>query len=306
MADQKDTYGAESKFTGVTMDPDKIIIVGHDTDEVDHPLCDPERLNTPPDEGLIQSIMTHGVKVPVLIRKDGDRVLAVDGRQRIRCAREANKRLRKAGADYLVKLKAVPEDKSNAAPELTKILANEFRREDSAMTKARNAAKLAGYGHTKEAICGCFGISPQTLGNWSRLLACTPEIQTKIEQGEIKPSLGYEIGKLPAKDQNAALASATEADPSVRGAGAVERIKAAGAGRAPSSVPKVWKASKIRDLMMRLGPSEGEVVEFADDNEEIAHALLKVLLGDDPTGKGLKEFPSVHKAVKKTASSETV
>lgn len=70
------------------VEPEKMVLV---TDE-NHPLYDP-RVHLPLRENLVLNIMAHGVKEPILIRKNGDTFEVVDGRQRVKHAIEANKRL---------------------------------------------------------------------------------------------------------------------------------------------------------------------------------------------------------------------
>src|SRR3989337_1776752 len=82
------------------VDPDDLVVIGLDTNAKslnDHYLFD-ATVREPIDETLVASIMTHGIIQPITVQKDGDKILVVAGRRRVRHAREANVRLKKAGA----------------------------------------------------------------------------------------------------------------------------------------------------------------------------------------------------------------
>ena len=90
-----ETYGAEGKTNLLSFDPAKLKLV---TDEK-HPLYDP-RVDLPLSDEMVASIMLKGVVKPIIVWKDPEsgETVVVDGRQRVRNAIEANKRLRKRGA----------------------------------------------------------------------------------------------------------------------------------------------------------------------------------------------------------------
>ena len=89
-----ETYGASGRTNLLMFDPDKIKLI---TDKK-HFLYDP-RVEKPVSEELVASIKYRGVVEPVIVWKDpemGD-TCALDGRQRIKAAQEANKQLKKEG-----------------------------------------------------------------------------------------------------------------------------------------------------------------------------------------------------------------
>lgn len=75
-------------------DPEQLKLV---TDESHH-LYDP-RIHLPIDEAMVKNIMVNGVIEPVIIAKEGQDVIVVDGRQRTKNAIEANKRLTAEGKE---------------------------------------------------------------------------------------------------------------------------------------------------------------------------------------------------------------
>src|SRR5512137_1971108 len=72
-----------------------------------HPLYD-ERVDLPPDEAAVLSIMRHGVIKPITVRKNGYMnggtavIEVMDGRSTVIAAAEANRRLLKAGRDPIL------------------------------------------------------------------------------------------------------------------------------------------------------------------------------------------------------------
>jgi ParB family chromosome partitioning protein len=302
--DSKEAYGAEGKFAGVWMDPDNVEIVGVDVPEDVCPqLADPDRIKDAPSPTLVESVYRHGVKTAITIRKNGTHVLAVDGRQRILAARLANDRLRSEGADEsaLIRIPALPDRSEGLkGAAATLVIANEHRKEDGPVAKARKAQRLREMGHAEEEIQAMFGVSKMTLSNWRNLLQVDPKLLAKVEKGTIPVAVGYQLGKLPEEEQADALAKLLEESGGDASAlkGEKGRKAAAKAAKGESAtVSAKLPAKGVKDLYARLEPTEEEPAE--DDHQVLAHALLAVLLGDDPTGKGLRDFPSVHKVVRR-------
>src|SRR5262249_40534323 len=136
----KAAYEAEGSTNLLLCDPDKLVIIGLDTkDGPEHPLYD-ERIKLAIPEEFILQIMHHGVKTPINVVKDPEtgKVLVKAGRQRVKAAREANKRLRKEGAEPIL-VKAVPERGfSDGAALMESVeIENTFRQEDSPLTRAK-------------------------------------------------------------------------------------------------------------------------------------------------------------------------
>jgi hypothetical protein len=62
-------------------------------------------------------------------------------------------------------------------------------------------------------------------------------------------------------------------------------------------------ANTIRELAAILEPTEDEPL---DEEQSLAHALLRVVLGEDPSGEGLEDYPSVHRLAKRVLRSKAV
>lgn len=200
-----------------SVDPDNLIIVGGDTPDKKSPLYD-ERVNLPVSESLVKNIMVYGVLEPVLVRKNAHEDFeVVDGRQRVRAAREANRRLREAGRDAeIVRVPIVIKRAEGSQLAGMMVSANEIRQEDTPLAKARKASRLIGLGRTEEEIATIFGVTSTTIGNWLRLLNLTPELLSQVEQGNVSAKNAAQVAKAPEEVQRK-IAAKVEAKPTKRG-----------------------------------------------------------------------------------------
>lgn len=177
------------------MEPDKLTIISDPA----HPLYD-ERINLPLDEQLVKNIMVYGVKVPILVRKDGDVMQVVDGRQRVRAAIEANKRLEKEGG-LAVKVRVVLEKGDDAEMVGVGILTNELRQGDSVLTKARKAKRMLDLDPDADKCALVFGVTKVQLNRWLKLLDLDPKVQEAIEKQEIPAMAAVALAELPREKQ---------------------------------------------------------------------------------------------------------
>jgi ParB family chromosome partitioning protein len=183
-------------------DPDTLVMSNDPTD----PLYDP-RMDAPINEHLVLSIMSQGITTPILIKKQGGRPVVIDGRQRVRCAREANRRLREAGADPIT----IPCDlKAGDDIDLYSIslTANEHRLDDDPMTKAAKAARLSNSGKMDEEIAVIFGVSLATVKSWTKLFELAKPVRDAVKAGKIAASAAIKLYGLPEEEQKAALEEA--------------------------------------------------------------------------------------------------
>ena len=184
-----------ARVTTFVIEPERLTLI---TDPA-HPLYD-ERIKLPLDESLVKNIMVYGVKIPVLVRKNGEAIEVVDGRQRVRAAIEANKRLEEAG-NLPVKVKILVEKGSD--PELFGIciLTNELRRGDSVLTKARKAKRMLDLDADEDRCALAFGITKVQLGRWLKLLDLDPKVQKAVEAEEIGATAAAELAELSREKQ---------------------------------------------------------------------------------------------------------
>lgn len=205
------------KLLAYSVDPDDLVIVGGDTPDKKSPLYD-ERVNLPVNESLVKNIMVYGVLEPVLVRKNAhDDFEVVDGRQRVRAAREANRRLREAGRDAeVIRVPIIIKKAEGSQLAGMMVSANEIRQDDTPLAKARKASHLIGLGRTEDEAATIFGVTPQTIGNWLRLLNLTPELLSQVEQGNVSASEASKVAKAPEAVQRK-IAAKVEAAPTQKG-----------------------------------------------------------------------------------------
>lgn len=189
------------------LDPNEPYIIGLDTkDGPEHELWD-ERIKLPLEESMIVNIMAIGVKETCLVRhnKAQGRYEVVDGRRRIMHAREANKRLKKAGEE-LVYVPCMLEAGDEAHMAGVAISLNEIRKDDSTLVKAEKCMRLLqrnGNDHKAAAIR--FGVSVAAIKNWAKVAELTPKVKKAVASGEISASAAAELHGLEKEEQIAKL-----------------------------------------------------------------------------------------------------
>lgn len=184
------------------VDPWKICLVWDDTDsryskecekltspDIDslaaeeHPLYD-DRVLIPRDDRKVATTMKHGITIPIVVRKNGDLVEAVDGRQRVLDARAANLALKKQKEPEL----RVPcvlkrgDDKSVMA---TMVMANELRTPDEVFNKAKKANRLIDRGMDLDEVAAVFQVTTTAVRTWLKLLEMDDAVQKACRNGQV-------------------------------------------------------------------------------------------------------------------------
>lgn len=192
------------------VDPDTLTIIGIDTDDgPEHQLWD-ERIKLDIDESMVLNIMELGVREPVVVvvQGKGDNKLAavVDGRQRVRHAREANKRLLKRGEPALQVPVIAEKGMSEKEQTLLSASLNEIRQDDPVMTKAAKAARMKARGSSFKEIALSFGVTEQTVGLWVNINSLSDTVKKAISDGRITPTAAGQFAGLKPEEQKSALA----------------------------------------------------------------------------------------------------
>lgn len=241
---KKDEKKAKSAMPAeglMRFDPEELTFI----DEKGHPLYDPRRVALPVMEELVLNIMVLGVLEPVLIAKDPEtgKVVVVDGRQRVKAAREANKRLKKQGSP-LVK---VPCIMKKAAPgRLAGMMAGTtIRQDETPLGRAENMAKMRDLGTPEEEIAVFYGVSLPTVKNHLSLLVASAPVRNAVEAGKIGTTAAYKLAKLEPEEQKKRLAEAIEA---AEGA-TTKREKSRARNKAVDSGPKMRRRGEIEELL---------------------------------------------------------
>jgi ParB family chromosome partitioning protein len=166
-----------------------------------HPLFD-ERALWPVSEPLKRSIVAIGIKEQVLVVKDGDRLLVVDGRQRVKAALAANDDLRAYNSPGLVKVPCTI-CRGNELDHLTTAIAtNEIRQDDDVITKCHKLVRYLDLGHDEEEAALAFGVDRAQIRNWLDLAGVAPQVQQAVQNGELSKSAALDEAKKPRAQQS--------------------------------------------------------------------------------------------------------
>ncbi|NBO55129.1 MAG: hypothetical protein EBU84_11175, partial [Actinobacteria bacterium] len=182
------------------VDPYELTIIGLDTDDTKEHHLFQERVYLPVDENLVKNIKVYGIQMPVLVRKDGDKMIVVDGRQRTRAARQACDEAKEAGEHPIrVPVRTVVANDSRATGIM--ISTNELRQDDTILDKALQASRLLSQYGDVEEVAIAFGRTAATIKNWLLLVEADPQVHTCIRAGKLSVTTAIEISRLKREEQ---------------------------------------------------------------------------------------------------------
>jgi hypothetical protein len=196
-----------ASFKGFLLDPDdpRLKIVGLDTDhkEGEHHLYD-RRINLPLNDRFVEYMMDPevGFDSVIQVEKDGDDILVKKGRQRVRHAREANKRLRKLGRTPL-RIRCTFEKDDDKASIKKKFGENAHRFADKPMETARNIREFMNAGYSEEEASITFNTSVENVALLLKLLDLDPSIQAAVDRGDFAASTVAPLAELSRDKQKA-------------------------------------------------------------------------------------------------------
>jgi ParB/RepB/Spo0J family partition protein len=161
--------------------PEELFII----EDEKNPLFDPRALSPVPDR-FIKNIMARGVKKPVLVRKVGNAIEVIDGRQRTRAAREVNKLVSAEGGEKRRIPVIVDRGVDDGLAFESSIFLNEIRKDDETiLDKAEKAQRLLGFSRTIPEVATAFGVTEVTIRNWLALLELPSEAKRAVRSGRI-------------------------------------------------------------------------------------------------------------------------
>lgn len=260
MADKasRDSLKAKGKRDAYMFDPEDLVLV---MDEK-APLYD-ERVKLPVDEALVLNIMfapdgtPQGVLEPINAARNTEtgKVEVIDGRQRVKAAREANKRLKKMGLEPVwvpAMLKRV-----NAHSSMGMLISsNEHRQNDTPLGKAKKAQRYLDLGRSHEEIAVLFGISAASVKNMLSLLDAPAAVRNAVEAGKISTSDGYKLAKLEpadAKEKVEALIENAPRTPGKKRSGNAKKAREIVSGKAEPKISKKAEDAVATDIAAWLG-----------------------------------------------------
>lgn len=252
-------YGAESKSDLLRMDPDKLTIV---TDP-GHELYD-ERIDLPVEEDKVASVLALGVFDTVLIRENGRHppgvfpdgatplvLEIIDGRQRVRWAREANRRLKAVGKPPItVPCRVVHAAGDEKIAMEIMIASNELRTADPPSVSSAKALRMQERGATVEAIARALGKPVTETKHLLAMAGLDHASKEALDKGVLPLVDAERLASLP-KAERVALVKEAAASPEAKKKTKQILAKQAEARRAParSYVRAVRTKAEIAEAM---------------------------------------------------------
>lgn len=255
--------------------PENLTIVGLDTkDGPDHLLYD-KRVLLPLDEGLVLNIMKFGVLVAVLVRKNGPLTEVVDGRQRVRATREANRRLVEAGMEP----HAVPCFVKRSEDIMGVMLSTFLRTNDAPMAQAQKIQRYLDTGKSEAEAAVVYGTDCKSVKKWLQLLDLAPKVKAAVSHREISATAALELRDLTHVEQEVKLADLIANGGNKAGVELQRQRKVRAAGK--NAV--VRRRNVSRSILVKLSTNE----EFVEKAAPETQAFLLWILGEGTGGGAL-------------------
>jgi ParB family chromosome partitioning protein len=232
---------------------------------------------------LASSIREHGVLQPIVVRRGGESYEVVAGERRLRAARLAG----------LERVPVIIRDCTNEEALALALIENLQREEISPLEAARAYRRLnREFGLTQDEIAERVGKSRSAVANALRLLHLDPEVQARLESGQISEGHARTLVVLesPARQREVCEqlvqrgASVREAERLVREATRPEASRPAPKPRRPAdpNLAEVEASLRAR-LGTRVAISRGQAhgtitIEFYGDED--LERLASLLLGE--------------------------
>ena len=141
---------------------------------------------------LANSISKHGVIMPIIVNKRGDRYMIIAGERRFRASKIAG----------LTKVPVIVKTYNERQIKEISLIEN-LQREDLNPIEAANAMRslMDDYGLTQEDLADRIGKSRPAIANTLRLLSLSVEVKGMVETGELSAGHARAILSIPQYDQ---------------------------------------------------------------------------------------------------------
>jgi hypothetical protein len=258
------------------INPHKPVIIGFDesnSESVWFSFC--PRADEPVDEAFIASIREpNEVRDPIHVCRDGDRVLVLDGRRRVKAARIVWDEQNAAGVpeDRRVILRFVMQTGTPAEFFRVNRSSHDDRKELTPFQRAQLMAHYAKHVDGMQAVAEEFGCTVQTAKNNLAILNCSERVQAKYNDGTITATAAVRLSRLPRAEQDAKL-DRMIAGGATRGARA-ERVIQEGDDGEGGVATRLRPIGFFERLRLDLNPTANEI-------DRVAHAVIGFSLGDE-------------------------
>ena len=230
--------------------PESLVIHGIDTPEDPKSEFYDDRIHRELSPEEIEDVDQRGVLEIIKVASRDGKLMVVDGRQRTRRAREANKRRALRGAPPMrVRVLLINETDPKVISLMSRSL-NAFRVIDGPLQIARNAQRNREYfGITIEQSAAAEGIAPPTMKQYLSLLKLSPVVQNAVETGAVAVSKAIPLAALSPAEQEKQLGAINDGATAADVRKAVREKKANAKGKAPGDVLATIPMSVIRKIV---------------------------------------------------------
>jgi ParB family chromosome partitioning protein len=278
-----------TRLNAFAVDPEDLTLVGLDTkDGPEHPLYD-ERVHLPVDENLAKDMLMNGFRGSIEVRKNGDKMEVVFGRQRVKAARKANKWAAERGKEP-VKVTVFAKKGSDSDMFGIRIGENIHRKSMGILAMADDLKKYLDFGRSEEEAAVTFGMTKANIKNLMRLHDLDNTVRKAVEAEKLSPSAAAELSGMSREDQKEALAKLLESGEKVthRTAKHAAKVKKKGSEEVTIAPPK-----RLITKILKLDKKEGVLTE------DFVRGVMWTL-GDIRTAsiKGLTALENTAKAPK--------
>ncbi|QTP32591.1 putative chromosome-partitioning protein ParB [Burkholderia glumae] len=247
-----DAYGAKGKGNLLTFDPDDLTLV---TDET-HPLYD-ERVHWPLNEAMVRNIDFQGVLQPIEVTKNPETgaIEVVMGRQRVKNAREANRRRRDRGdLPRLIPAFVRKFEPKERNKKLSGAVASEntMRQAETPLSRAGKMSRNLEY-YTEAEVAMLFGCSVQAVRDSLSLLECCADVQKAVEAEHINLTHAKALAKMEPAEQRAKVKELIAAGTGVKGHAKARAQRAVIDGGAPR-----MRSRATIEAELAAAPADGE------------------------------------------------
>ena len=217
----KATQGPARFKEAFLMNPNALVIAGLDTpDGPNHPLYD-HRAFLPVSEPLVRNMCHSGFAFgAVEATRINGKYVVVDGRQRVKAAREASRRMVERGLPEMnVRVMVERGDKEDLFEIM--VAANHFKQEVDPLSRAELIARyMSVFGKSIKEAALAFGLSTESIRQALKLLDLIEAVKDAIRSGTLSANKALGFAEMSEAEQEQALNEALEGDESA------EEIKA--------------------------------------------------------------------------------
>lgn len=188
---------AKKQSSTFAVEPEKLALVTCK----ESPWYDP-RVELPVNEELVRSVMSDriGNIEPIIVAIDGDSLVVVAGRQRVKALIEANRRYSAAGKEPLVAICRLFQRDSRTLG-LVSLAENEIRRGNTAAERAVLIRSYRERGYTLDEIGTHMGLSAASVCQLEKLASAELPILDAVREGAMSQTEAIAASGLPREGQ---------------------------------------------------------------------------------------------------------